>query len=200
MKQLKIALDSDGVISNFVAGALIVIEEVTGRKYTPEDIGAFNFTKALGLSDEEAAAVMKSIGSRRGFAASLPPYPGARQGVRRLRELGDVFCVTSPWDSNPYWRTERDSWLALHFGIDRVEHAEDKSVYEADIFVDDRAKHVRAWLAKWPGRAAVLWRTLHNVTEDAPPGAYVTDSWDRLYQIAREAALGPVQATLEGWI
>ena len=200
MRKLKLALDADGLLRNFTAGALVVVEEVTGRKFTPVDVTAFNFTKALGLSEDASRAVMKSISSRRGFVTSLPPYPQARQGVRRLRELGDVFCVTTPWDGpsgkNPWWCDESESWLALHFGIDVVHHAADKTGYEADVFVDDKSSHVRDWLAAWPGHTAVFWRTQHNTSEAVPWGAHSTGSWDALYEIAREAALGPVQPSL----
>jgi hypothetical protein len=196
VKKILIALDVDGLLANFTAGALRVVEEVTGKRFSLADVTAFDFTKALGLTAAEASAVKKVIGSRRGFAMSLPPYPEARQGVRRLRELGEVFCVTSPWDSNAWWRAERDSWLALHFGIDVVHHAVDKIGYEADVFVDDKSSHVRDWLSAWPGRTAVFWRTPHNTSEPVPCGAHSTGSWDALYEIAREAALGPVQPPL----
>jgi 5'(3')-deoxyribonucleotidase len=196
VKKLLIALDSDGVLSDFSSGALRIVAEVTGKHFTVADITAWDFTKALGLTAHEAAEVKKAIGARRGFAASLPPYLPARQGVRRLRELGDVICVTSPWDSNPWWRSERESWLALHFGIDVVHHASDKTVYEADVFVDDKSAHVRDWLAAWPGRTAVFWRTPHNTSEAVPWGAHSISAWDALYQIARETALGPVQQIL----
>ena len=196
MKKLKIALDCDGVLSDFSLGALRVVEEVTGKCFVPADITAWDFTKALRLSSDEGSAVKKAIGSKRGFAASLSVYPLARQGVRRLRELGEVFCVTSPWDSNVWWRSERESWLALHFGIDRVHHASDKSTYEADVFVDDKSSNVRDWLSAWPGGSAVFWRTPHNTSEPVPWGAHSTSSWDALYQIALEAARGPVQPSL----
>jgi len=196
MKKILISLDVDGLLANFTTGALRIVEEVIGRRYEEADVTEFDFTKALGLTVAEAIAVKKAIGARRGFAMALPPYPGARQGVRRLRELGEVYCVTSPWDSNEWWRAERESWLALHFGIDRVHHASDKTGYEADVFVDDKSSHVRDWLAAWPGRTAVFWRTPHNTSEVVPIGAHACASWDTLYEIAREAALGPVQPLL----
>ena len=200
MKRLTINLDADGVLRNFTAGALLVVEEVTGRQFAPADVTAFNFTKALGLSEDEGRAVMNAITARRGFVTALPAYPQARQGVRRLRELGEVCCVTTPWESplgvNPWWRAESEAWLALHFGIDRVHHAHDKTLYEADLFVDDKSSHVRDWLNAWPGGTAVFWRTPHNTTESVPWGAHSTSSWDALYQIAREIALGPVQPLL----
>jgi hypothetical protein len=143
---------------------------------------------------------MTAISTRRGFVTALPPYPGARQGVRRLRDLGEVFCVTTPWEtpwgSNPWWRAESEAWLALHVGIDVVHHADDKRDYEADVFVDDKSAHVRDWLLKWPGKTGVFWRTLHNTSEAVPWGAHSTSSWDALYQLAREAALASSQPTL----
>ncbi len=197
MRRLLFALDVDGVLANFVAGVLPVVEEVTGRRHRPEDVTAWDFTAALGLSSHEARAVKQVIGSRRGFAAALPPYPRARQGVRRLRDLGDVICVTSPWDSNPWWRDEREAWLALHFGIDVVHHASDKHPYEADVFVDDKSSHVRAWSRRWPDRVAVFWRTPHNSSESVPVGAHSISSWDALYQVAREHALRATAASEE---
>ena len=196
MRRLKIAIDCDGVLADFTMGALKVVEQVTGRRYSWADVTAFDFTRALDLSAAESHDVKAIISSRQGFCASLAPYPKARDGVRRLRELGEVFCVTSPWDSNPWWRDERTSWLALHFGIDTVHHAEDKSPFEADVFVDDRSKHVRAWSSAWPGRTAVFWRTPHNTSEAVPAGAWSVSSWTSLYDIAHEASLGPAQPAL----
>lgn len=184
MRRIKIALDCDGSLANFAKGALKVIEAQTGRRYAEEDITEFDFCKALGLKKRDREAVWKAIGSSRGFVAGLSPYPGARQGVRRLRELGDVFCVTQPLASNRWWKGERESWLALHVGIDVVHHAEDKTTHGADLFVDDKASHVEAWSQAWPESTAVFWRTLHNVTEVVPSGVHATDSWDTLYQLA----------------
>jgi hypothetical protein len=182
-------LDCDGLLADFISAALVIVEEVTGRRHLPAEVKVFDFTVALGLSPQEASAVKRAIGSRRGFAAGLEPYPEAIQGVQRIRELGEVFCVTSPWDSNPWWREEREAWLVDHFGIDTVHHAEDKRGYPADVFVDDRSKHVEAWGKTWPNGHAVLWRTLHNGTEPVPTGAHSAGSWDELYQLVNAVAL-----------
>ena len=202
MRRIEIALDVDGVLRDFVAGALAVVKEVTGRTYAAVDVTAFNFCAALGLSADETRGVLTTIDARRGFVTALPPYANAWQGVRRLREVGHVFCVTTPWQSpwgtNPWWCAESEAWLALHFGIDVVHHAEDKTLYDADLFVDDRAKNVQAQLTARPGRTAVFWRTAHNTSEAVPWGAHATSSWDALYQLARELAQGPGQEQPEG--
>ena len=195
MKSISIALDCDGVLADFCTGALRLVEEVTGKKFDVSAITKRDFTAALGLSAQETSTILQTITDRRGFATSLPSYPQARQGVRRLRTLGRVFCVTTPWEASNWWCEERESWLALHFGIDLVHHAhrDDKTPYEADVFVDDTADHVRKWLAAWPGRTAVFWRTPQNRGEAVPQGAHATASWEDLYQIAREVARGHLQ-------
>jgi hypothetical protein len=195
-RRLQIALDADGVLRNFTAGALAIVKERTGKVFTPVEVTAFNFAESLGLTEHETHIVMSAISRQRGFVTAMPSYPAARQGVRRLRDLGDVFCVTTPWETpwgtNPWWRAESEAWLALHFGIDVVHHAEDKTTYEADVFVDDRAKNVAAWSARWPDRVAVFWRTPHNSSEAVPASAHSLSSWDALYQVAYEFARGPV--------
>lgn len=197
MSSISIALACDGVLANFCAGVLPLVQEVTGRTFEASAItDHHDFTTALGLSTLEAHNVQKALREREGFAASLPRYPLARQGVRRLRTLGKVFCITTPWESNRWWQDERDSWLALHFGIDHVYHTvnNDKTGYEADIFVEDSAAHVRAWLAAWPNRTAVFWRAPHNKRENVPTGAHETASWEDLYQIAKSVAALRVNA------
>lgn len=192
MRVISTALGCDGVLADFWTGALRLIEEVTGKKFDPATVTDHDFTKVLDLTAQEISQVQHAISTRRGFAVALPPYPQARQGVRRLRQLGSVFCVTAPGESSHGWREERESWLALHFGIDHVHHAENGDTYpEADVFVDAQAKHVRAWLDTWPGRTAVFWQTPHNLREAVPHGAHSTCSWEKLYQIAREAAFRP---------
>lgn len=192
MKKLRIALDVDGVLANFIAGALGVVEEVTGRRYAEADVTLWDYTKALNLSPTEGGAVKAAIGARRGFAESLEPYPEALQGVRRLREWGDVFCVTSPWESNPWWRAEREAWCLQHFGIGAVHHAHDKTGYEADIFVDDKPAHVSAWKAAWPHRTAVFLRSPCKA-EEVPQGAHGMYSWDEICALAREVACSPAR-------
>lgn len=73
MKRIEIGLDADGFLRDFVAGALTVIKELTGKAFARADITAFNFSKALGLSDDETRAVMTAISTRRGFVTALPP-------------------------------------------------------------------------------------------------------------------------------
>lgn len=178
----RILLDCDGVTADFVDGALAIVHCVTGRRYAPEDVKAFDFCKSLGLSPAERTAVMGSISTATGFCAGLTPYPDAIDGVRRLRDVATIHVVTSPWNSNKTWTYEREAWLACHFGIspNHVHHSGEKYLYGGDMFVDDKNDHVAAWIEEHPGKVAVLWRTPHNQTEQLPYGARETSSWKDL--------------------
>src|SRR4029077_20479523 len=102
MREISTALGCDGVLADFWTGALRLIEDVTGKKFDPAAVTKHDLT-VLGLSAHEPHEVQQAISPRRGFAVSLPPYPQARQGVRRLRTLRSVFCVTTPWEASHPW-------------------------------------------------------------------------------------------------
>jgi 5'(3')-deoxyribonucleotidase len=185
-----VALDSDGILSDFTSGALRIVERVLGRRHVPADVTMFDFTKALGLSPKEAKLVKDEIGKTRGFAAGLAVYPGAVDGVRRLREIADVHVVTSPWNSNETWYSEREEWLYRNFGIghDHVTHTSAKYIADTDVLIDDKASHVAAWLEVHPDRVGAFWRTPHNTSEAVPVGAHSITSWDAIVALVEEVA------------
>ena len=114
---------------------------------------------------------------------------GRREAPRPRRR---IRVATAPWDSHPTWDYDRRWWLKEHFSItpDRIHSGSDKFVLRGDFLVDNRAKHVAAWLEKNPGKVGVLWRTPHNRTEVLPAGARETSSWDQLHRWVSDRADG----------
>ncbi len=176
----RVLLDCDGVLSDFIGGALAIVNQMFGTRFIASDVTEFDFTAALGMSPANAAAVKRAIGSAPNFAANLHPLPGAVAGFARLEAIADVYIVTSPWNSNPTWCHDRESWLLKHFGVHhgRVIHASPKHLVCGDVLVDDKTSTLDAWRAAWPGRVAVQWSTPHNRRDlwDGPS----TSSWDFL--------------------
>lgn len=188
MTRPRVLLDCDGVLSRFMDGALALINDLLGTGYVIDDVTEFDFSRALGLRPDVAAAVKRRIGQAPGFAAELEIYPGAVDGVRRLREVAEVYIVTSPWNSNPTWCHDREWWLDKHFGIKHahVLHTSAKHLVRGDVFVDDKTSSCEAWRDAWPGGIAVQWRTPHN-RRDAWLGIS-TGNWDELIGIVERAA------------
>lgn len=163
MKRKTILLDVDGVLADFVAGFLALLESELGIKATREQVAHFDIGASLGLSREHSSQVKRALGSRVGFARELDIYPGAVEGVRLLEPIADVYIVTSPWNSNPTWMHDREHWLEKHFGIphSRVIHTSAKYRVSGDVLVDDKTDTLGKW-RDVQGGLPVQWETPHN--------------------------------------
>jgi 5'(3')-deoxyribonucleotidase len=157
-------LDCDGVLADFVGGFLKLLGATTDRWFTPEQVTHFDIGASLGLSPAESAAAKRAISSTPGFCSALAVLPGAVDGVRALREIADVYIVTSPWNSCPTWTHEREAWLKRHLGIphSHVVHTSAKHLVRGDVFVDDKTEAVIAWQVVHPRGIGVQWHTPHN--------------------------------------
>lgn len=181
----RVLLDCDGVLADFIGGVMPIINSLLGTSYTPADVTEFSFAEALGMTPEQGAAVKRAIGAAPRLSAGLAVYPGAIDGVRRLREIADVHIVTSSWDSNETWEFDRKAWFKRHFGIDHhgITFTAEKHRVTGDVLVDDKTSTCEAWRAAWPQGVAVLWATPHN-RRDLWDGQCTSD-WDRLIDIVR---------------
>lgn len=160
----RVLLDVDGVLADFVGAFLAVVEQQLGRSHTAEDVHSFGIANSLNLSKDEFDRCAEIVG-KPGFCRSLAVCPGAIEGVAQLRELAEVYIVTSPWNTNPTWTHDREQWLAEHFGIPsaRVVHTSAKHLVRGDVLVDDKTETLRDWLRERDhGGIAVQWQTPHN--------------------------------------
>jgi 5'(3')-deoxyribonucleotidase len=182
----RVLLDCDGVLADFIGGALEIVNVRFGASFTREDVKEFDFCKSLGLSASDAARIKRTIGGTKGMASSLNVYPGAIDGVLRLREVADVYIVTSPWNSNPTWTYEREAWLRRNFNIhhDRVIHTSAKHVCVGDVFVDDKTETCLRWSEAHPSGIAVQWQTPHN-RSDGWLGPSTND-WNYLIDLVKQ--------------
>ncbi len=177
----RVLLDCDGVLADFVEGFLGLVEDYTGRKYKHEDITEFHIEKALGLSEEDARAIFDMVG--RGFAAYLRPLPGAVEAVKRLREIAEVYIVTSPWNSCNTWMSERERWLRVHLDIphSHVLHGSAKHLVCGDFLVDDKTENCITWQGHHPRSKAVLWKAPWNANDEW--GGHHMNDWDQLIEL-----------------
>lgn len=176
----RVLLDCDGILADFVGGALPLLEFAIGRSVSRDEITEFDFAKSLGLGLIEASRFKRAVGSARRLANRLEVYPGAKDGVRRLRDCADVFIVTSSWDSNETWEFDRKAWLKRHFDIGRhdIVFTAAKHLCVGDYFVDDKTSTLETWRAAHPCGVAIQWITPHN-RRDAWTGPS-TANWDTL--------------------
>jgi 5'(3')-deoxyribonucleotidase len=167
------------------------VYEVTGRQHRAEDVTAFDFAASLGLTRDEAIIVKRHISHRDGWWSSLPVLPGTQEGVARLREIADVYIVTSPWNSCRTWMHEREDWLKRHLDIpaSQLIVTSAKHVCAGDVLVDDKTETCAKWedeqVAMWQmpdgttaSTFAVQWITPHNRLDEWSGRS--TNNWNEL--------------------
>lgn len=180
MIKKRLLLDSDGVLSGFIAGVVDTVNRQRRalgdlRTVYVDDVDRYDFAGALKLTTLERGNLWNAI-AEPGWCAALPVLPGAAAGVDALRGLREVFIVTKPWADCPTWCHERTAWLASKVAIQRarVVHTDAKYVVDGDEFVDDHVETLEAWHAQHLDGTPVLWRTPMN-QHDAWSGVVVDD-------------------------
>lgn len=174
-KPIRVLLDIDGVVADFLTAALSVVHEVSGQLYRAEDLPTWDIWDHVGREHEGACYERYRA---EGFCAGLQPYPGAVDGVQRLLSVAEVHVVTSPIHGK-HWYYERAEWVRQHLGIapKQVLFTGHKEHVAGDILIDDRVLHVRKWADMHPLGVGIVWDQPYNRAEDTN-GLLRARSWD----------------------
>lgn len=172
MTKPRILLDVDGIFADFVTPCLDAIHAHTGKRFHHDDVTDWDIMKSCGLDEETGNAVYKSM-QVPGLCESIPAYPGARDGVERLRAWADVWAVTSPFGGD-HWMHERDRWMVKNMGFHKddvlhVRSARKHGVF-GQAFVEDKTSTLKTWREHWPDQVSVLFLRNYNKA----------DGWDGL--------------------
>ncbi len=190
---MRILLDCDGVLADFVGPFLDLVNEEFSTSTRREDVTRYDIAKALGWDDAFSASVSELVCRTLGMVERLPVIDGAREAVRALTGWGEIYVVTSPWPGHPTWAYERARWLWRHFGFasKHIVSTSAKHIIDGDVLVDDKTETLRAWRDAHPNGTAFQFRTLHNANDEWD-GMW-SDSWrdlaDCIRHIAQESNL-----------
>ena len=109
-------LDMDGVVSDFLSGALQSLNRELNKNVTVKEYvkyGAFDMAEFYGISNTRFWNI---IDSEENFWLNLRPFDWAVDLLKLLRGLGDVTIVTSP--SQDYsCISQKLEWLDKYLGI-----------------------------------------------------------------------------------
>lgn len=171
--RVRILADIDGFFANFIDNALGVMHEITGRHahMKHDDVNTYAMEVACGLSPEEKAAWFARIRSQ-GYCTAIRPYPGARECIAQLEELGDVYPLTYPFPGSPWWIVEREAWMRDELGLDpdRVIYTRRKYTVAGDFLLEDTTDHLVKWHAHHPNGVGIRLARAYNKSEPFPQG------------------------------
>lgn len=177
---MRILLDCDGVLSNYVEHLIFELNAAMGTNHTPGDVYEWEVYDALEVP-ENIRARMELLVQQPGFCAGLPEIPVAAEAMKCLRASGhSLYCVTAPFIGNN-WMHERRDWLRRHMGFHRkqVIFCYDKEVTQGDVLIDDKVDNLLKWSATNPEGTAILFEQPWNRNDPHWDGIRV-DNWPDL--------------------
>ncbi len=173
---MRVLLDCDGILSDFHAMYLPVVEKFTGISLTESDVTQFDVLDQIGkkhLQDQ----VNKHIEWNE-LCSKIPVLPGAKEALDKLRRFHDVVIVTAPMNTQT-WCYERTQWLKREFDIpkSKIVFTHSKYYVGGDVFIDDSLDNCQKWANNQIGRV-FLWDRPWNRKRKNMGRIQVIDSWE----------------------
>ena len=146
---LRTLIDCDGVLSNFTKMFLEVVQTQFGVEAKPSDgenWDLFDYPEVKAIKND----VWKYILGTKGIIRGLEKFAYADELISRLREEGEVICVTSV-TTGGFYADERIMWLIEEMGFERFDIilAYKKYLIDGDVFIDDKPDNVIKWADHW---------------------------------------------------
>lgn len=147
MTRLRVIVDMDGILVDFMGGIWKAYEKLTGERGDTSKVTGWD---AWGVSDPSA---LESCFHEPGFFLGLEPLPGALEALQSFIADGhEVVICTAP--CTPHSASEKLQWLAVNAPfIDPkdVFVAHRKHLLAGDVLIDDGAHNAVAFRAHHPG-------------------------------------------------
>lgn len=147
--RLKIGIDIDGVITDFVSTFIEVINEKYNIRFGHEDVKEHDLYKVLGISEDEAKKLIIET-----LDKDLQPQPYAIDELNKLNREHDIFLITARPHNT---RNITEQWLYKH-GIKYKEliyldegkkhKLKEQSNLKLDVIIDDNLKDIINWIDK----------------------------------------------------
>jgi 5'(3')-deoxyribonucleotidase len=196
---LKIGVDIDGVLADFLAKARTLLKEMCGKPADDLIQTGWGFD-SLGITKEEERQFWDKLDTIPNWWYDLPKMPGT-DTIKRLCDKYRVIFITNRKDGTGMpVDVQSAAWLQWTFGINypTVLLSDDKGplarALKLDWFIDDRPKNVEEVRVSSPLTRTVLYRTSYN-TEYAHLDCVKTfDEFTKRFSLPEEEVLEPLES------
>lgn len=159
---MKIIVDQDEVLAQFVSKVLKRWNAVNGTKILRDDINVWRMEHVLGtdVMGRSAEGLIDEWMSEPGWFDSLEPMPEALWGFEQLRKMGhDVIVATSiPGVARNAYDGKR-AWMKRFFpdwSMKNFIACSRKGLLSGDILIDDGSHNIKDWTDNWREGAIVF--------------------------------------------
>lgn len=179
---MKIAIDIDGVVTDFVSTFRQVVREAYDRELRYEDIYVHDLFLVLGVTEERAIELI-----RKTLSLDLVPMPGALDGLARLSESHEVVLVTA---RPPDMMGITAEWLRRHkvphHGLINLREGEKHGHGdEFDVVIDDHLRELVGFVGK--AKKLIIFDHPWNRTLNVEGLFYRARGWSEVVRIIEDA-------------
>lgn len=164
-REVKIFLDLDGVVCNFLHGAASLFERDYDHLLANWPRGVYNTEEVIGVSKSQFFKKIKERGAD--FWANLPEYPYTREFYDHCVGLAPTYFLTRP-TYDPGCLSGKLEWLHKWHGSGFTNYimTTHKHLCAAPyhILIDDHVENVEKFIEH--GGKAILWPTICNQRHD----------------------------------
>jgi 5'-nucleotidase len=169
---VRILVDLDSTVADLLNPWLALYNAEHGDDLTIDRLTSFD-THTIARAGTAIYDVLK----RDGLFRSLPPLPGALEGVEALRAAGnEVFVVTAA--EFPTNCSEKIAWLGEHLPFIDKRHriiAHEKHLLSGDVLIDDGPHNAVAYKKAHP--AAFITGIKFPYNAECEAFTYLADDW-----------------------
>lgn len=142
---MKIGIDIDGVITDFVTTFIEVVKEKYNLRFGEEDIREHELYKVLGIRKQEALELINKT-----LLHDLQPQRGAVEAIHQLSKSHEIFLITA---RPPNTGDVTKKWLENHNVkynklIYLNEGSKDTVEEDLDVVIDDNLVDIMRWEGK----------------------------------------------------
>lgn len=186
MIKLRILVDMDGIVADFVTAFLAEYKEFdpSAQLIGIGDIHTWHSELSL-PNPALGKSVMNRICTTERFWATLPVMAQNAESIMNdwMERGHDVYFATSPWRSHASL-SGKHLWLEEHFPnfVERVYYTNHKTGIPADLLIDDKPKTLHEYKKRWSDAKVATIRYAYHATEKPPVGTLMADDCERPFQ------------------
>lgn len=156
---MRIFLDLDGVLVDFIRGAAELFKKDYDQLISRWPPGMYDMEVVLGISKTKFFSTIENVGED--FWATLPPFPYAKSFYEHCEGIAPVCILTRPTYA-PSCLSGKVRWMRRHFGnIDYIiGKRKELCARDTHVLIDDHTVNVSKFQEH--GGRAILWPAINN--------------------------------------